>query len=107
MAKKQKQVNEIVENEPVVINEEDILSGEELKEADVIDVSTSEVIIEEKVKTEEEAKAEANSVKLKVLIAFTDKYTKIEYEVNDEITVNPSRAEELLLDERNLVEKLN
>ena len=157
MAKKQEQVNEIVENEPVVINEKDIISGEELKETDVIDVNAPEVTIEseaeekvkaeeeakakaeaeEKVKAEEEAKAKAeaeekakveeeakakakaeaeekakkeakaNSVRLKVLIAFTDKYTKQDYKVNDEIMVDHSRAEELLSDERGLVEKVN
>ncbi len=61
MAKKQEQVNEIVENEPVVINEKDIISGEELKETDVIDVNAPEVIIEEKAKAEEEAKAKAEA----------------------------------------------
>ena len=124
MAKKQEQVNEIVENEPVVINEKDIISGEELKETDVIDVNAPEVIIEEKAKAEEEAKAkaeaeekakaekeakakvEANSVKLKVLIAFTDKYTQAEYAINDEIVVDKDRAKELLANSKRLVEKL-
>ena len=131
MAKKQEQVNEIVENEPVVINEKDIISGEELKETDVIDVNAPEVIIEEKAKAEEEAKAkaeeeakakaeekakaekeakakvEANSVKLKVLIAFTDKYTQAEYAINDEIVVDKDRAKELLANSKRLVEKLD
>ena len=141
MAKKQEQVNEIVENEPVVINEKDIISGEELKETDVIDVNAPEVTIEseaeEKVKAEEEAKekaeaeekakaeeeakakaeaeekvkaeeeAKANGVRLKVLIAFTDKYTKQDYAVNDVISVNKDRAKELLADPRRLVEKLD
>ena len=60
MAKKQEQVDKIVENEPVVINEKDIIS-EELKENDVIDVDAPEVIIEEKAKAEEEAKAKAEA----------------------------------------------
>lgn len=115
MAKKQEQVNEIVENEPVVINEKDIISGEELKETDVIDVNAPEVIIEEKAKAEEEAKAKAeaeekakaNSVKLKVLIAFTDKYTKVDYAINDEIIVDEARAKELLTNSKRLVEKLD
>ena len=141
MAKKQEQVNEIVENEPVVINEKDIISEEELKETDVIDVNAPEVTIEseaeekvkakeeakekaeaeEKAKAEEEAKAKAeaeekvkaeeeakaNSVRLKVLIAFTDKYTKQDYVVNDVISVNKDRAKELLADPRRLVEKLD
>ena len=144
MAKKQEQVNEIVENEPVVINEKDIISGEEVKETDVIDVNAPEVIIEEKNKAEEEAKAKAEAeekakaeedtkkaeeeakakaeaeekakkeadvkstkVKLKILVAFTDKYNGKDYEANDEIIVDPARAEELLSDERKLVEKVN
>lgn len=150
MAKKQEQVNEIVENEPVVINEKDIISGEEVKETDVIDVNAPEVIIEEKNKAEEETKAKAvdeekakvekeakaeedakkaeeeakakaeaeekakkeadaksTKVKLKILVAFTDKYNGKYYEANDEITVDPARAEELLSDERKLVEKVN
>lgn len=140
MAKKQEQVNEIVENETVVINEKDIISGEEVKETDVIDVNAPEVIIEEKNKAEEEAKAEekakaeedakkaeeeakakaeaeekakkeadvkSTKVKLKILVAFTDKYNGKDYGANDEITVDPARAEELLSDERKLVEKVN
>lgn len=123
MAKKQEQVDKIVENEPVVINEKDIIS-EELKENDVIDVDAPEVIIEEKAKAEEEAKAKAeaeekakakaevekkktDAVKLKILIAFTDKYTKQDYTVNDEIFVDKDRAKELLTDPRRLVEKLD
>ncbi len=166
MAKKQEQVNEIVENEPVVINEKDIISGEELKETDVIDVNAPEVTIEaeaeekakaeeeakakaeaeekakaeeeakakaeaeekakaeeeakakaeaeEKAKAEEEAKAKAeaekkktDAVKLRVLIGFTDKYTKQDYAVNDEIYVDKDRAKELLANEKRLVEKLD
>ncbi|MCI8546325.1 MAG: hypothetical protein HFJ44_03740 [Clostridia bacterium] len=113
MAKKQEQVDKIVENEPVVINEKDIIS-EELKENDVIDVDAPEVIIEEKAKAEEEAKAKAeaekkktDAVKLKVLIGFTDKYTKQDYAVNDEIYVDKDRAKELLANEKRLVEKLD
>ena len=129
MAKKQEQVDKIVEKEPVVINEKDIIS-EELKENDVIDVDAPEVIIEEKAKAEEEAKAKAeaeekakaeeeakakaeaekkkaDAVKLRVLIGFTDKYTKQDYAVNDEIYVNKDRAKELLANEKRLVEKLD
>ena len=118
MAKKQEQVDKIVENEPVVINEKDIIS-EEVKENDVIDVDAPEVIIEakaeeeakaeaeEKAKAEEEAKAKAeaekkktDAVKLRVLIGFTDKYTKQDYAVNDEIYVDKDRAKELLANEK-------
>ena len=124
MAKKQEQVDKIVENEPVVINEKDIIS-EEVKENDVIDVDAPEVIIEakaeeeakaeaeEKAKAEEEAKAKAeaekkktDAVKLRVLIGFTDKYTKQDYAVNDEIYVDKDRAKELLANEKRLVKNL-
>lgn len=107
MAKKQDQVDKIVETEPVVVNENDIVSGEELKETDVIDVNAPEVIIEAKAKAEEEAKAKAGEIKLKVLIAFTDKYTHVDYVINDEISVDKNRAKELLDDPRRLVEKVN
>lgn len=139
MAKKQEQANEIVENEPVVVNEKDIVSGEELKETDVIDVNAPEVTIEAEAKEEEDAKAKAeaeekakaeeeakkaeeeakaeaevkannkedDTVRLKVLIAFTDKYTKQDYAVNDEIDFAEDRAKELLADSRRLVEKLD
>lgn len=139
MAKKQEQANEIVENEPVVVNEKDIVSGEELKETDVIDVNVPEVTIEAEAKAEEEAKAKAeaeekakaeeeakkaeaeakakaeaeankkkaDTARLKVLIAFTDKYTKQDYSINDEIDVAEDRAKELLADSRRLVEKLD
>ena len=47
MAKTQNQANETtVEKEQVVINENDIVSGEDLKENDVIDVNSPEVTIE-------------------------------------------------------------
>lgn len=62
---------------------------------------------EAKVKAEEEAKAKADgTVKLKVLVAFTDKYTKISYKKDAEISVEKARAKELLADNRKLVEKL-
>lgn len=66
---------------------------------------------EAKVKAEEEAKAKAEKeakgeIKLKVLVAFTDKYTDEHYKVNDPIAVDKERAEELLKDPRKLVEKL-
>lgn len=105
MAKKQEQVNEIVENELIVINEEDIISGKDLKETDVIDVNTSEVIMEKKNKEEEANEKKNNTVELIVLIAFTDKYTDESYIVNDVISVNEERAKELLADSRRLVKK--
>ncbi len=100
MAKKQNQVDEVVENESVEIDEKDVTTGGELKENEV-------EVAEEKKETEEEEKvAEANDVKLKVLIAFTDKYTNQKYKVNDVISVEEERAKELLADPRRLVEKL-
>ena len=59
-----------------------------------------------KAEAEEKAKADANMVKLKVLIAFTDKYTDQEYKIDDVISVEEERAKELLADPRRLVEKL-
>ena len=44
-------------------------------------------------------------IELRVLIAFTDKYTDESYTVNDVITVNEVRAKELLTDSRRLVKK--
>lgn len=96
MAKKQEQVNEIVENESVVMNEEDIIS-EKLK---------AEEEAKAKAEVEEKAKVDANSVKLKVLIDFTDKYTNQKYKINDVISVEEERAKELLANTRRLVEKL-
>jgi len=49
----------------------------------------------------------SQSIRLKVLIEFIDKYTEVEYKINDEIDVESARAEELLSDERRLVERLN
>lgn len=93
------------------VNDEEKLKVEE--------EAKSKAEAEEKAKAEEEAKAKAeaeekakkeakaNIAKLRVLIAFTDKYTKQDYQVNDLISVNKDRAEELLSDERGLVEKVN
>lgn len=61
MAKTQNQAdetakkNEIVEKEQVVINENDIVSGEDLKENDVIDVNSPEVTIEKNTDVDEES----------------------------------------------------
>lgn len=42
-------------------------------------------------------------MKLKIEIAFNDKYTDKSYKVGDVITVDEARGEELLADSRNLV----
>lgn len=135
MAKTQNQAdetvekNEIVEKEQVVINENDIISGEELKEDDIIDVNAPEVVIEKKQETENtEEKTEASEenekkekttkktnnqksdsekVKLKIRLAFIDKYNDVDYKENDIIEFEKERASELLSDKRRLVEKVD
>lgn len=89
----------IVEDE-VIIDEKDVISEEEAKKIepeDVKEVKTQKVNIE---------KGNTTKVSLKVLIAFTDKYTKKDYEVNDVLKVDKARAEELLSDARGLVSKV-
>lgn len=99
------------------VNEEEKLKAEEEAKAK----AEAEEKAKAKAKAEEEAKAKAEAeekakkeadvkstkVKLKILVAFTDKYNGKDYGANDEITVDPARAEELLSDERKLVEKVN
>lgn len=89
----------IVEDE-VIIDEKDVIPEEEAKKIeleDVKEVKTQKVNIE---------KGNTTKVSLKVLIAFTDKYTKKDYEVNDVLKVDKARAEELLSDARGLVSKV-
>lgn len=89
----------IVEDE-VIIDEKDVIPEEEAKKIepeDVKEVKAQKVNIE---------KGNTTKVSLKVLIAFTDKYTKKDYEVNDVIKVDKARAEELLSDARGLVSKV-
>jgi len=89
----------IVEDE-VIIDEKDVISEEEAKKIepeDVKEVKAQKVNIE---------KGNTTKVSLKVLIAFTDKYTKKDYEVNDVLKVDKARAEELLSDARGLVSKV-
>lgn len=135
MAKTQNQSDEtvekngIVEKEQVVINENDIISGEELKENDIIDVNAPEVVIEKKQETENteekteaseenekkekttkktnNQKADSEKVKLKIRLAFTDKYNDVDYKENDIIEFEKERASELLSDKRRLVEKVD
>ncbi|MCI8363100.1 MAG: hypothetical protein HFJ41_08415 [Clostridia bacterium] len=73
---------EIIKEDEVIIEEENIISEDETKEL------------------------KADEVKLKVLIAFSDKYTDEPYKVNDAIEVEEERAKELLADPRRLVAKL-
>jgi hypothetical protein len=89
----------IVEDE-VIIDEKDVIPEEEAKKIepeDVKEVKAQKVNIE---------KGNTTKVSLKVLIAFTDKYTKKDYEVNDVLKVDKARAEELLSDARGLVSKV-
>lgn len=60
------------------------------------DVKTDEPSVQAPVETE---------VELEILIAFSDKYTNVDYEIGDVITVNVDRAKELLDDCRKLVKK--
>lgn len=89
---------EPIKEEEVIIEEENIIPEEEaekLKKEEVKEVEAKKVTIEK-----------GDKVKLKVLVAFTDKYTKQKYIVNDEIDVDKTRAKELLTDKRNLVVKI-
>lgn len=96
---------EIAKEEPIVeaeviIDEKDVIPEEEAKKIepeDVKEVKAQKVNIE---------KGNTTKVSLKVLIAFTDKYTKKDYEVNDVLKVDKARAEELLSDARGLVSKV-
>lgn len=92
---------EIIKEDEVIIEEKNIIPAEEAKELNVDEVKEVEA---KKVTVEKNTSKE---VKLKVLIAFTDKYTDEDRKVNDVITVDPARAEELLSDERGVVEKVN
>ena len=67
-----------------------------------------EIVENEEAKSKEEAEKKKNDVvRLRVLVAFIDKYTKQNYAINDEIFVDKNRAKELLSDSRRLVEKLD
>lgn len=89
----------IVEDE-VIIDEKDVIPEEEAKKIELEDVKEVKA---QKVNIE---KGNTTKVSLKVLIAFTDKYTKKDYEVNDVLKVDKARAEELLSDARGLVSKV-
>ncbi len=92
--------NEIIKEDEVVIEEEDIISekeANELKEDEIKEVEATKVTVKAEKTIQEE------TVKLEILIAFTDKYTDKKYTVGDEIQVNKERADELLKDQRKLV----
>lgn len=54
MKEEKKEENKIVEKEAIVVNENDIVNPEELKEEDVIEVEAPEVIIEKEEKETEQ-----------------------------------------------------
>lgn len=57
---------------------------------------------------DEESNKKAEKIKLKILVAFTDKNNeKVHYKVDDVIEFSIKRAEELLKDTRNLVKKVD
>lgn len=96
-AEEKNKTDKIVEDEGIVVNKKDIIS-EKVKKNDVIDVQTSEDIIQNNSNEEEKL------VDLKVKIPFTDKYDETKkYIQGDIIQVNEERAKELLEDKRNLV----
>lgn len=95
------------------INDEEKAKAEEEAKAKMEAEEKAKAEEEEKAKAEAEEKAKkeaevkSTKIKLKILVAFTDKYNGKDYRVNDEITVDADRAEELLTDERGLVKKVN
>ncbi len=102
-------VNEEVKNvKETAVKEtavDDTLKAEEPKE----EVKAEDPVKEDEVKEVKAKKVtiknDSSKVKLKVLIAFTDKYTDESYKVNDEILFDKDRAKELLTDSRRLVMK--
>ena len=52
-------------------------------------------------------KSDSKKVKLKIRLAFTDKYNDVDYKENDIIEFEKERASELLSDKRRLVEKVD
>ncbi len=109
----------IKDEEKLKAEEEAKAKAEAEEKAKAEEEAKAKAEAEEKAKAEEDAKAKAeaeekskkeakaNGVRLKVLIAFTDKYTKQDYAVNDVISVSKDRAKELLADPRRLVEELD
>lgn len=133
MAKKKVNEEEIVETEPAVINEADIVSEEEVSKEETIEVEAPEVIIENNseeetenltenltenadneevetstgdIKTDElSAEAPETEYKLSVQVNFTDKYdNSIHYKAGDVIeNLSKERYDELKNDPRKLV----
>lgn len=104
-----KEKTKIIETEPVVIDEKDIIT-DDVPAEEVIEVEAPEVIVENSdgdVKTEEPAVTEPEEkFKLKVEIAFCDKYTGVNYKIGDVVEFEKDRYDELLKDERKLVSKV-
>lgn len=110
MAKKNDNVNEneaeiteneeIIKEDEIVIEEENIITEKEAKELKKDEIKEVEAT---KVTIEAESTIQEETVKLEILIAFTDKYTDENYTVGDKIQANKERADELLKDQRKLV----
>lgn len=110
MAKKNDNVNEnaeeiteneeIIKEDEVVIEKESIISEEETKELKEDEIKEVEAT---KVTVKAESIVQERTIKLEILIAFTDKYTDKKYAVGNKIQVNKERADELLKDQRKLV----
>lgn len=109
--------NKKVENNVEEASKEDVKKVEEtaVEETAVAETTENEVITSTGENAEEMKKESVESpsnveenkkVKLKILIAFTDKYnSKVEYKENDIIEFEEARANELLSDTRRLVKK--
>lgn len=85
----------LIVDEPIIIDENAVVSGKGLKDEEVMEVEAPNVIIETK----------ADTVKLVIKKAFTDKYTNEKYKVGKVYSFSFERAKELLADSRELVLK--
>lgn len=93
------------------IVEEEAIVTEDIPVEETIEVQAPEVTVENSdgdIKTNEpsvQAPEAEEKVELEILIAFSDKYTNVDYTVGDVISFEKTRAKELLNDERKLVKK--
>ena len=99
-------VDPVITEEPKT-EEDNAVNPVVSEEPKVEEDNTIDPTVTEESKKEEKKATKSAKAKLKILVAFTDKYTQADYKVNDVISVEATRAEELLSDERGLVEKLN
>lgn len=122
MSKKKENKNkELVVNEPVIVDENAVITGEDVNSDEVMDVTAPEVIMnsEGADEPEEDSNEDVNSddekvddepeeeVSLKIERNFTDKYNSSVKYVKGEIHLfEIKRAKELLNDKRNLVSEV-